>query len=104
MFFFIKKNPVRASTHYYRFAFGTSPHALFVVKGCQFALLMLNFVIVFWSSEFLLWMFTVITHWSLLKGLSVTFQGRMGCEEGDAIVRSISDFKVPDVLVSLPSF
>ena len=49
-------------------------------------------------------MFTVIIQWSLHKGLSVTFQDRMGCKEGDAIVRSIADFEVPDVLVCLSSF
>ena len=39
-----------------------------------------------------------------IKGLSVTFQDRMGCKEGEAIVRSIADFELPDVLVPLPSF
>ena len=29
---------------------------------------------------------------------------RMGCKEGDAMVRSIADFQVPDVIVCLPSF
>ena len=28
----------------------------------------------------------------------------MGCKEGDAIVRSIADYEVPDVLVCVPSF
>ena len=41
---------------------------------------------------------------SLHKGLSVTFQDTMGCKEGDAIVRSIADFEVPNVFVCLPSF
>ena len=49
-------------------------------------------------------MFTVIIQWSLLLDMSVTFQDRVGCKEGDAIVRSITDFEVPDVLVCLPSF
>ena len=49
-------------------------------------------------------MFTVIIQWSLLKGLSVTFQDRMGCKEGDDNVKSIADFEVPDFLVCLPSF
>ena len=51
-------------------------------------------------------MFTVIIQWPLLLGLSVTFQDRMGmgCKKEDAIVRSIADFEVPDVLVCLPSF
>ena len=75
-------------------------HASFDVNMCQFAVLMLNFVMVVWGSEFLLCVFTVITQWSLLRGLSVTFQDRMGCNEGDAIVRLIVDFGVPDVLVS----
>ena len=74
---------------------------------------MLNFVSVVWGSEFLLRMFTVIIQWSLHKGLcdipayigwAVTFQHRMGCKEGDAIVRPNADFEVPDVLVFLPSF
>ena len=34
----------------------------------------------------------------------MTFQDRMGCKEGDVIVRSIADFEVPDVLVCLPLF
>ena len=34
----------------------------------------------------------------------MTFQDRMGCKEGDATVRSVADFEVPDVLVCLPSF
>ena len=49
-------------------------------------------------------MSTVIILWSLHEGLSVTLQDRMGCKEGDATVRSIADFKVPDVLMCLPSF
>ena len=40
----------------------------------------------------------------LPKGLSVTFQDRMGCKKGDATVGSFDDFEVPDVLVCLPSF
>ena len=31
--------------------------------------------------------------------LFVTFQDRIGCKEGDTIVRSIAEFEVPDVLV-----
>ena len=65
---------------------------------------MLNFVNVVWGSEFLLSMFAVIIQKSLHKGLSVTFQDKMGCKEGDANVRSIGDFEVLDVLVCLPSF
>ena len=42
----------------------------------------------------------VITQWSLLKGLSVTFQERMGGKKGDAIVSLTADFEVHDVLVS----
>ena len=42
----------------------------------------------------------VITQWSLLKGLSVTVQERMGGKKGDAFVRSTADFEVHDVLVS----
>ena len=49
-------------------------------------------------------MFTVILQWLLHKGMSVAFQDRLGCEEGNAIVRSIADFEVPDVLVCFPSF
>ena len=49
-------------------------------------------------------MFTVIIQWSLHRGLSVTFQDKMGCKEGDGIVRSIAYFDVPDFLVCLPSF
>ena len=49
-------------------------------------------------------MFTLSKQWSLHLGLSVTFPDRMGCKEGDAIVRSIVDFEVSDVLVCLPSF
>ena len=49
-------------------------------------------------------MLAVIIQWSLHLGLSVTFQDRMGCKEGGAIVRSIADFEVLDVLVSLPLF
>ena len=64
-------------------------------KRCQFTLLMLNFVIVVWGSDFLLWTFTVIKQWSLLNELYVTFQDRMGCREGDAIVRSITDLRCP---------
>ena len=41
----------------------------------------------------------VITQWSPLKELSVTFKNRMGCKEGAAIVESIDDFKVHVVLV-----
>ena len=65
-------------------------HASLDVKRCQFVLLMLNF--------------TVITQRSLLKGVSVTFQDKVGCKEGDVIVRSVADFEVPDVRVCLPSF
>ena len=65
---------------------------------------MLNFVIVVMSSEFLLLMFTVITQWSLLKGLSVNFQIRMGCKEWNATVCTVADFEVPDVLACRPSF
>ena len=65
---------------------------------------MLKFVIVVWGSEFLLWTFTSITQWSLLKGMVVAFQDRIGCEEGDVNMMSIVDFEVPDVLVCLPSF
>ena len=43
-------------------------------------------------------MFTVITQWSLVKGLSVTFQDRMGCKERSA------DLEVSDVLICVPSF
>ena len=49
-------------------------------------------------------MLPVITQWSLHLRLSVMFQDRMSCKEEDAIVISIADFEVPDVLVSLPSF
>ena len=49
-------------------------------------------------------MLTVIIQWSLHKGLSMTFQDRMGCKEGDAIVKPNADFEVPDVLVCLSSF
>ena len=65
---------------------------------------MLNFVIVAWVPEFLLRMFMVIIQWSLNIELSVKFQHRMSCKEGNAIVRSIADFEVPDILVCLPSF
>ena len=77
--------------------------ASFDVKRCQFDLLMLNFMIVFRGSEFLFWTLIVIKQWSLLKGLSVTFQNRMDCKEG-AIVRFIADFEVPDDFVRLSSF
>ena len=56
------------------------------------------------SLEFLFWTFTVITQWSLFTGLSMTFQYRIGCKEGNAIVRSIADFEVLDLLVCLQSF
>ena len=46
----------------------------------------------------------VIIQWWLHKRLSVTIQERMGCIEGDAIVRAIVDFKEPDFHVRLPSF
>ena len=49
-------------------------------------------------------MLTVIIQWALHLGLSVTFQDRMSCKEEDAIVRSVADFEVPDVLVCLLSF
>ena len=49
-------------------------------------------------------MVTVIIQWLLYLGLYVTLQDRVGCEEGDAIVRSIADFELPDVPVCLPSF
>ena len=49
-------------------------------------------------------MLMVIIQRSLNLGLSVMFKDRMGCKEGDAIVRSFADFEVPDVLVCLPSF
>ena len=32
------------------------------------------------------------------------FKDKMGCKEGDAIVISIADFEMPDVLVCLLSF
>ena len=35
---------------------------------------------------------------------TVTFPDRMGFKEEDAIVRSVADFEVPDVLVCLRSF
>ena len=82
----------------------TFSHASLDLKRCQIALLMLNFVIAVWGSEFLLRMLAAITQWLLVKGLSRTFQDRKGCKEGDAIVRSIVDFEVPDVLVCFPSF
>ena len=44
----------------------------------------------------------VIIQWSLHKRLCVTLQDRMGCKEGNANVRSIANFEVPDVLVCLP--
>ena len=34
----------------------------------------------------------------------MTLQRRMGCKEGGAIVRLITDFEGPDVLVCLRSF
>ena len=49
-------------------------------------------------------MLTVIIQWLLHLGLSVTFQDRMGCKEGDAIVRAVADSEVPDAFVCLPSF
>ena len=58
-------------------------------------------MIIVLGSEFWLWTFTVITQWSLLKGLSVTFLDRMGCKEGDAMVRSNADFEVVVVYLSL---
>ena len=39
--------------------------------------------------------FTVITQWSLLTRLPVTFQVRMGYIEGDAFVRSMLILKCP---------
>ena len=68
-------------------------HASFDVKRCQFTLPMFSFMFVVWGSKFLLWTFTVITQWSLPKGLSVIFQDMMGCREG-----SFDDFEVPDLL------
>ena len=49
-------------------------------------------------------MLTVITQWLLHLGLFVTFQDRMGCKEGEAIVRAFVDFEAPVVRVCLPSF
>ena len=86
-----------------RFGFVTCFQASFDAKRCQFAFLMLNFVIIVWGSEFLLWMLTDITQWSPLEGLSVTFQVSMACEEEDTIVVSIVDFEVPVVLECSPS-
>ena len=34
----------------------------------------------------------------------MTFQDRIGCNEGDAVVSSIADLEVPDVFVCPPSF
>ena len=74
----------------------------FDVKMCQFALLILNFVIVVEGCEFLLQTLTIITQWLLLKGLSEIIQDRVGCKEGDDIVRIVIDFEVPNVHVCLP--
>ena len=68
---------VRASADCDRFGFVTFFLASFDVKRCKFALLMLNFAIVVWGSDFLLWTVTVIKQLSLLEGLSMTFQDRM---------------------------
>ena len=56
---------------------------------------MLNFWIVVLGSEFSFWFFTVITQGSLLKGLSVSFQDKLGCKEGETIAQLIADFDVP---------
>ena len=93
-----------ASTDCDRFRYVTYFHAYFDINLYQSALLMLSFVIVVWGSEFLLWTFTVITQWSLLKGLSVTFHDMMGCKEGYVFMRSMVDFEEPDVRVCLPTF
>ena len=45
----------------------------------------------------------VITQWSLLNELSLTFQERTGCKEGEAYAKSISELEVPDVVLCLPS-
>ena len=49
-------------------------------------------------------MIMVIIQSSLHLGLFVTLQDRMGSKKSDAVMRSIADFEVPDVLVFLPSF
>ena len=95
---------VRASADSDQSGFVTFFNVLFDVKMCQFALLMLKFVIVVWGYEFSLRFLTVIILWSLHLGLSVIFQDRMGCKDGDAIVRSFDEFEVLDVHVCLPSF
>ena len=74
------------------------------MNSCQFALFMLKFVIVVWSSEFLICTLSVITQWSLIEGMSVTFKDRIGCKDGDPIVRSDVDFEVADVLVCCSLF
>ena len=48
--FYKKKSLVRASADCDRFGFVTFFHSSIGVKMCQFALLMLNFVIVVWGS------------------------------------------------------
>ena len=49
---FLLKSAVRASPDCDRFGFVTFFHASFNVKRFLFALMMLNFVIVVWASEF----------------------------------------------------
>ena len=95
---------LRVSADSDRFGFVTYFHASFDVSMCHFALLMLRFVIAVRDSDFLLWIITVITQWSLLEGLSVTFQDMMDCKEGHVFERSTADVEVAHVLVCLPSF
>ena len=100
---FSYKSSVRASAVCDRLGFVTCFHAPFHLKRYQFAFLMFKFVIVVWGFEFLLQTFTGITRWLLFEGLAVTFKDRMSSKGGDATVRSITDFDVPDIIMCLPS-
>ena len=73
------------------FGFVTFSLASFDVNRCQFALMMLGFTI-----------FALCAN-GYHTVVAVTFQDRIGWKKLDAIVRSIADLEVPDVLVCLPS-
>ena len=59
--FFSYKRSVKDSADFTRFGFETFFHASFDIKRYQFSLLTLDFVIVVWGFEFVLWTITVIT-------------------------------------------
>ena len=92
---FFCKFSVSAPADCYRFGFVNCFYAWLDVIRSQFSLLMLNFVILVWGTNFSLWMFTVFTKWWLLKGLSVTFQVRTGYTEGMQLWGRLSNLSCP---------